>query len=144
MLRQLSTRLARRGHEVHVATTKFGVSRNEELRDAVFVHRFELSGHAAFGIKGDPAAYLDLVRSRSWDVIAMHCAQIWTTDLLLPYLRGIAATKVFVGHGLLIFESIGVTSQILIYFCWPIYSGLRQRSHRSSLGSKWRRIPLLL
>jgi L-malate glycosyltransferase len=105
VLMQLSTRLARRGHEVHVATAQTGAVPNEEMRDGVLIHRFDVAGNAAFGVRGEPDAYLGFVRSRSWDVIAMHCAQIWSTDLLLPFLQEVSGVKIFVGHGLLISDA---------------------------------------
>ena len=96
---QISVRLARRGHEVHVATSRPRLTPQEEVLNGVYVHRFSLKGNAVTGIQGDIDAFLHFVQSESWDVLAMHCAQTWTTDALLPYLDHISAGKVFVGHG---------------------------------------------
>lgn len=99
VVKQLSVRLARRGHEVHVATKQFGDSSAEELLDGVHVHRFDVDGNTALGMSGAVDSYVRFVRSMAWDVVAFHCAQTWTTDALLPHLGTIEAPKIFVGHG---------------------------------------------
>ena len=96
---QISTRLARRGHEVHVATGCPLAAPKEEILNGVYVHRFAVKGNVVTGMQGDVDGYLRFVRSESWDVLAMHCAQTWTTDALLPHLDEINAGKIFVGHG---------------------------------------------
>ena len=95
---QLSERLARRGHELHVATSAVDGSPSTEVRNGVTVHRFRVSGNAVTGIKGDAEQYLGFVRSRQWDVLSSHCAQTWTTDLLLE--EALDFPAVFVAHGL--------------------------------------------
>ena len=54
VVQRLSGRLARRGHEVHVATAATGNAPPEEVIDAVTVHRFGVRGNAVFGVAGDP------------------------------------------------------------------------------------------
>ncbi len=99
VLRQISLGLARNGHEVHVATGAAHVGRLEEVLEGVYVHRFKVQGSAVSGIRGDVNRYTRFVRSRPWDVAAMHCAQIWSTDALLPHLDDMSGRKIFVGHG---------------------------------------------
>lgn len=102
VVRQISERLARRGHEVHVATSSLpGTSAEEEIR-GVHVHRFAVRGNAVTGIYGDAKAYLDFVLSRHWDVSAFHCAQTWSTDLLLD--APFPGNRIFVAHGLSAFH----------------------------------------
>jgi glycosyltransferase involved in cell wall biosynthesis len=55
-------------------------------------------GNLVRGISGETNSYLDLVKSGQWDVIASHCAQIWSTDLLFQV--DLSAPFVFVAHGL--------------------------------------------
>ena len=96
---QISTRLRRRGYEVHVATAAVCHTPQEETLNKVHVYRFKVEGNAVLGMTGDVDRYVHFVQSESWDVVAMHCAQGWTIDALLPYLDHIKAAKIFVGHG---------------------------------------------
>lgn len=100
VVKQLSVRLAHRGHEVHIATRQMAGSSAEEKIDGVHVHRFDVVGNAVTGMKGTVDSYVRFVRSSTWDVIALHCAQAWTTDALLAHLGSVQSAKVFVGHGL--------------------------------------------
>jgi glycosyltransferase involved in cell wall biosynthesis len=95
---QISERLARRGHEVHVATGAVPGVPQSEIINGVNVHRFNVSGNLVRGIGGESRAYLEFVQSGKWDVVAAHCAQIWSTDLLFQV--DIDAPCVFVAHGL--------------------------------------------
>src|SRR4051794_31868784 len=88
---QLSIRLAKRGHEVHVATSWPANAPREEVLKGVHVHRFQVRGDAVSGIKGEVDNYLRFVRSKQWDVLAMHHAHVWNTDALLPHLSQIGA-----------------------------------------------------
>jgi glycosyltransferase involved in cell wall biosynthesis len=99
VLRQLSERLAKRGHEVHVATGAVKGTPRTEVRSGVTVHRFDVQGNLVDGISGEINDYIDFVRSRQWDVIASHCAQIWSTDLLFEIQMD--TPLVFVAHGLM-------------------------------------------
>ena len=99
VVKQISTRLARRGHEVHVATS-FGISnRRHEIIDGVQVHRFDVKTEVSFGASGEVDEYLRFVRSKAWDVIAMHFLPAWSTTALLPNLNELESGKVLVGHG---------------------------------------------
>jgi glycosyltransferase involved in cell wall biosynthesis len=107
---QLSKRLAGMGHEVHVATgLPPGCARHETL-DSVDVHRFSVSGSALTGCSGEVDQYTAFVLGGQWDVVAMHCSQIWSTDLLLPHLSQLRCPKVFVAHGLSAFGKRGTES----------------------------------
>jgi len=88
------------GHEVHVATASHPRAAREETAEGVFVHRFRVHGNAVTGLRGDVRGYSEFVTTRSWDVVIMHCAQAWTTDVLLPSLGELSCAKIFVGHGL--------------------------------------------
>jgi glycosyltransferase involved in cell wall biosynthesis len=103
---QISTGLAHKGHEVHLAAARPSGTPQEEVLNGVFVHRFAVKGNAATGMQGDIDGYLRFVCSGPWDVLAMHCAQTWPTDALLPYLNQIGARKVFVGHGFSAFYDV--------------------------------------
>jgi glycosyltransferase involved in cell wall biosynthesis len=104
VVQQLSKRLAWRGHEIHVATAATANAPAEEVMDAVTVHRFGVRGNLVFGIGGDAEGYVRFVRSHPWDVVVMHCGQIWSTDSLLPVLPALQSKKLFVAHGLSAFS----------------------------------------
>jgi glycosyltransferase involved in cell wall biosynthesis len=108
VVRQLSIRTARRGHEVHVATVatpSTPLDQLDSLCEGVHVHRFRMAGNLSRGITGDASGYLNFLASRSWDVIAMHCVQTATTDLLLPRIADFAAARILVAHGLSLNDS---------------------------------------
>ena len=107
---QLSIRLARLGHEVHVATGWPPGCAQTEIRDGVHVHRFAVMGSALQGYSGEVERYTAFVGEGQWDVIAMHCAQVWSTDLLLPRLSHLGCGKVFVPHGLSAYGKKGTDS----------------------------------
>jgi len=95
----VAKRLAAMGHEVHVATASESCAAREETAEGVFVHRFRVRGNAVTGIGGDARGYRSFLTSRRWDVVIMHCAQTWSTDVLLPDLAQLGCAKIFVGHG---------------------------------------------
>ena len=98
---QISSRLASKGHDVHVATGLVSPSHpQEEIINGVHVHRFKVKGNAVKGITGEFQQYRKYVLSQNWDILGMHCAQIWSTDSILSYLDKIRGKKVFISHGL--------------------------------------------
>jgi glycosyltransferase involved in cell wall biosynthesis len=95
VVRQISTRLAERGHDVTVATSRLGQRRSSRI-DGVSVREFAISGNAARGMSGDLDAYRDFVVKGQFDVMMSYAAQQWTLDALLgaldrvPYPHAIA------------------------------------------------------
>lgn len=85
VVRQLSTRLAKRGHEVTVATTKLA-QRRTKLIDGVHVEEFAISGNRVRGMSGDLDAYRRFVIDGDFDVMMSYAAQQWTVDALLDVL----------------------------------------------------------
>ena len=98
VVRQISTRLAARGHDVTVATS-FDSRRRSSSIDGVTIRQFDISGNAVRGIRGDVEAYRDLVRSDEFDVVMTYAAQQWTTDAMLPMLDEIRAATVLAPCG---------------------------------------------
>lgn len=99
VVQQLSRRLAARGHDVHVATGHAGNLPTVERLDGVTVHRFRVSGNRVTGIEGEADAYRKFVHSSGWDIVAMHCAQTWSTDAVLEGISEAADVRVMVLHG---------------------------------------------
>jgi L-malate glycosyltransferase len=96
VVRQVSERLAARGHEVTVATS-------DDPRRApdgpVRVVGFDVRGNDVRGIEGDVGAYRRFVTEGDWDVVMTYAAQQWTSDALLPVLGQIDAPTVFAPCG---------------------------------------------
>lgn len=85
VVRQISTRLAARGHEVTVATTRLA-QRNANRIDGVSVRDFAVSGNSVRGMSGELDAYRDFVLEGKFDVMMSYAAQQWTVDALLGLL----------------------------------------------------------
>jgi glycosyltransferase involved in cell wall biosynthesis len=98
VVRQISEGLATRGHEVHVATGAVSGSPQTEVRNGVTIHRFDVHGSFVKGIYGDKGSYVEFVKSRQWDLVASHCSQTWSTDLLFEIEP--TTPSIFVAHGL--------------------------------------------
>jgi glycosyltransferase involved in cell wall biosynthesis len=98
VVRQISERLAAKGHDVTVATSHVA-GRNEERPGGVRVVSFPVSGNAVRGMRGDVGAYQQYVRQGGFDVVLVYAAQQWTCDALLPVLHEINAKKVIVPCG---------------------------------------------
>jgi glycosyltransferase involved in cell wall biosynthesis len=98
VVKQLSERLAARGHDVTVATAS-EPARKSRLINGVKVAEFDLAGNPVRGIEGDPAPYVEFVKNGQFDLVMNYACQIWSTDLVLPHLQEITAGKVIVPCG---------------------------------------------
>ena len=98
VVRQISRHLARRGHDVTVATS-YDSRRGVGKIDGVNVVGFRVSGNAVRGIRGDVSSYRKFVVDQQFDVIMTYAAQQWTTDAILPILSEIHAPKVLAPCG---------------------------------------------
>jgi len=84
VVRQISERLAVRGHDVTVATTKLP-ERKSSFHHGVQIAEFPIHGvlgHSALGIRGDAAAFSNFLQIGNWDVIMNYAAQTWPTDTI--------------------------------------------------------------
>lgn len=97
-VRQVSERLAARGHDVTVATARHP-GRRDRLINGVAVEEFDLSGNAALGIRGDAEGYQQFILRGGFDIVLNYAAQTWATDLVLPILDRVSARKVLVPCG---------------------------------------------
>lgn len=98
VVRQLSQRLAERGHDVTVATTALAARRSTWI-DGVRVVGFHVRGNAARGIQGDVDGYRRLVAEGGFDVVMTYAAQQWTTDALLELIPSLPAPVVLAPCG---------------------------------------------
>lgn len=100
VVKQLAERLAKKGHEVTVATS-FLSERTSKNINGVIVESFKISGNAAQGYSGAPEEikrYRDLLES-GFNVVLNYAAQIWTTDLAFEVLHNIKEKKFLVPCG---------------------------------------------
>ncbi len=97
VVRQLAERLALRGHEVTVATSRLPERRIRTL-NGVNIVDFQVAGNCVRGLSGDIDGYRRHVLDGDYDVFMVKAAQQWTFDALLPVLDGIK-NKVFVPCG---------------------------------------------
>ncbi|MGH7156945.1 MAG: glycosyltransferase family 4 protein [Candidatus Saccharimonadales bacterium] len=98
VVRQISERLVRLGHEVTVATTKLP-ERKSLSHNGVRIVEFAIEGNAVRGIKGEKKKYQDFLRKGEFDVIMNYAAQQWATDLAFEIIDELKTAKVLVPCG---------------------------------------------
>jgi glycosyltransferase involved in cell wall biosynthesis len=98
VVRQVSERLAARGHDVTVATSR-DPRRREEVLDGVRVAGFDVRGNAVRGLEGDVEGYRRFVAEGGFDVVLLYAAQQWTVDALLGVLGDVPGRRVLAPCG---------------------------------------------
>ena len=98
VMRQLAERLAARGHEVTVATSRHR-KRTSDVVNGVKIRAFNAGGKMVYGLNGQIDDYREFVRTFEADAILVMAAQQWTFDALWPVLDDIKARKVFIPCG---------------------------------------------
>lgn len=98
VIRQISERLAARGHDVTVATTRLPERRKDRI-GGVRIAEFDVRGNEVRGLEGDLDGYRDFVINGDFDVVMTYAAQQWTTDALLPVLERIRPPTVLAPCG---------------------------------------------
>src|SRR4051794_27965165 len=83
VVRQISERLAARGHEVTVATTRSADRHDSEIA-GVQIEEFDVRGNEVRGMEGEIERYRRFVANGDFDIVMTYAAQQWTTDALLP------------------------------------------------------------
>jgi len=102
---EVSTNLAeqfvKNGHEVTVATEAHIKRDKTTTLNGVNIISLDITGSYFTGIKGkDIKSYIELVLSNQFDIINIHCAQIWVFDVLIDYLAKVKSKVIFTSHGL--------------------------------------------
>ncbi len=98
VVRQLSERLTRMGHQVTVATRK-RKERISAMLNGVLISEFNVDGNLVRGMSGETEIYKNFILNTDADVITNFAAQQWATDIALPVLDKLKAKKVFVPTG---------------------------------------------
>ena len=99
VLKCISWRLAKKGHDVNVAAGSVPGEPKEQILDGVKVSRFNLKGNEVLGITGDVKAYQGFVTNGKWDLVVMHHSHIWSSDALLDHVSDFKCPFIFVFHG---------------------------------------------
>lgn len=113
VVKQLSERLVKLGHDVTAATSWLS-DRREKVLNGVKIKDFHISGNAVRGYQGNIREYQDFLLASRFDIVTNFAAQQWATDLTLPILDRIRAKKVLVPTG---FSGL----------YWPAYSNYFQK-----------------
>lgn len=98
VVKQISERLVKLGHDVTVATTKLS-ERTDQVHNGVKIEEFDISGNAVRGYKGETERYKDFLKNSKFDVIMNYAAQQWATDLFFEVMGKVKGAKVFVPCG---------------------------------------------
>ena len=98
VVKQISTGLAKRGHDVTIATTKLK-TRRDKYFNGVKIEEFSITGNSVKGIKGEKEKYKDYLLHNQFDLMINYAAQQWATDLVFPLLNSIHYKKVFIPCG---------------------------------------------
>ncbi|MDD3012241.1 MAG: glycosyltransferase family 4 protein [Candidatus Gastranaerophilales bacterium] len=101
VVKHLSEKLVKLGHNVTVVTTKHK-DRTFSEYNGVKIEEFEIKGNyvsGIFGKRGELPRYHDLLKNSDFNVITNFAAHQWTTDACLNILDDIKAKKVFVPTG---------------------------------------------
>lgn len=98
VVRQLSERLVKLGHDVTVTTTRLQ-DRDFTSWNGVKIEEFNISGNAVRGFSGEVDRYQEFILGSNFDIMMNYAAQQWATDLVLPILSKIATKKIFVPCG---------------------------------------------
>ncbi len=98
VVKQISERLVRQGHQITVATKKLNGRRFSSL-NGVQIVEFNISGNAVRGMTGELERYHNFLRAGDFDLMMNYAAQQWTTDLAIPILEELPYKKVFIPCG---------------------------------------------
>ena len=98
VVKQLSERLAKLGHEV-IVCTRFHNERNYNELNGVKLEIFKIEGNPITVNTDEEKRYQDYLLNTNADVITFFAAQQWATNLALPILKNIKAKKVSVPTG---------------------------------------------
>ena len=85
VVKQLSERLVKRGHQVTVATTRVPERTGLDINGVRLVE-FAISGNEVRGYQGETERYQQFLVQGNFDVMLNYAAQQWTADLVFPLL----------------------------------------------------------
>jgi glycosyltransferase involved in cell wall biosynthesis len=98
VVRQISERLVKKGHEVTVAT-KALPARSETIINGVTVKEFAIFGTPGLGYQGEVGKYQEFLLKGQFDVMMNYAAEQWATDLAFSVLEQIPYAKILAPCG---------------------------------------------
>lgn len=98
VMRQVAERMAARGHDVTVATSRHP-RRKSNVVNGVKIRAFNAGGKMVYGLNGQIGQYREFVRTFPADALLIMAAQQWSFDALWPVLDDIKGRKVFIPCG---------------------------------------------
>ncbi|MDD2852000.1 MAG: glycosyltransferase family 4 protein [Desulfuromonadaceae bacterium] len=98
VVKQLSERLVRMGHDVTVATTRLPERIDKEY-NGVKIVEFAISGNLVRGMRGEIDEYRRFLKESAFEVVSNFAAQQWATDVAITMLDEIPGRKVFIPTG---------------------------------------------
>src|SRR3989338_1633061 len=98
VVKQISERLVKLGHEVTVATTKLSERKNKII-NGVKIEEFDIKGNLVGGFGGEIEKYKEFLINSDFDIVTNFAAQQWASDLAFDILDRVKAKKVFVPTG---------------------------------------------
>lgn len=98
VVRQVSERLVKAGHDVTVATS-FCINRSDDKINGVKIISFHIKGNYVNGYEGEVEAYRAYLHNVEFDIITNFAGQQWATDICIEILPNLKAKKVFVPTG---------------------------------------------
>jgi glycosyltransferase involved in cell wall biosynthesis len=97
-MRQIAERMAARGHDVTVATSRHP-ERSSTVVNGVKIRAFDAGGKMVYSLNGQVDEYRQFVANFNADAILIMAAQQWSFDALWQDLDDIKARKVFIPCG---------------------------------------------
>ena len=97
-VQRISEGLARRGHQVTVATT-YHPARNFKELNGVTIEQFNIAGKWIRGFVGEVSKFKEFILSFDCDVMLNYAAFQWSTDLVLPLLKRLPFRKILLPCG---------------------------------------------
>ncbi len=98
VMRQISERLVKRGHEVTVATSTHPARRSRTI-SGVKIEEFHVAGNQVKGMRGETERFKSYLISSDHDLLLNYAAQTWTTDLTFSVLDQIRGKKLIAPLG---------------------------------------------
>ncbi len=97
VVKQVSERLVRLGHEITIATTKLSERKNKIINGVK--EEFDIKGNLVRRLRGETEKYKEFLINSDFDIITNFAAQQWASDLVFDIFDRIKAKKVFVPTG---------------------------------------------
>lgn len=98
VVKQISERLVKHGHEVTVATTKL-TERATRTINGVQIEEFDIRGNEVHGFTGEVARYQQFLVDGHFAVMLNYAAQQWATDLVFPILDSLPYRRILAPCG---------------------------------------------